>query len=412
MENQGEKDMKKILKLIMAAAMALSLGACGGKDDTPDKVTLKVWASQNDQAMTQEMVNAWVAKQEKDYPNTKWEVTLGVVGEPDAAKTLLDDPTAGADVFSFPNDQLRTLVAAGALAKVTRNADDIKSRNGAGAVESATFDGQLYAYPMTADNGYFLYYDSSVLTAEDVKTVEGLMTAADKAGKKVLMDLANGWYVASFFFATGGRLGLDADGNQTCNFNDANGLIAGEGLKVFTGSNAYLNGDDNVLKAGFQDGTIAAGVSGTWNAPDVQKYLGENYAAAKLPTFSVDGKEYQMSSFGGYKQLGVNSQSEFLVYAMDLADFLTNEENQLKRFNTMGYGPSNTKVAASDAVQANPALAALAAQSVYAVAQNDVLNPFWDAAKAFGQTMINKDYSTPMQDLLDAMVNQIVTPAE
>ena len=407
--------MKKFLKLLVSASMLLTLAACGGGNDQPDvpaEVTLKVWASQNDQAMTQEMVDAWVKEQETAYPDTKWTVTLGVVGEPDAAKTLLDDPTAGADVFAFPNDQLRTLVNAGALAKVTRNAEDIKSRNGAGAVESATFEGQLYAYPMTADNGYFLYYDSSVLTEEDVKTVDGLMAAADKAGKKVLMDLANGWYVASFFFATGGRLGLDENGNQTCDFNNAEGLIAGEGLKVFTGANAYINGDDNVLKAGFQDGTIAAGVSGTWNAADIESYLGENYAAAKLPAFSVDGKEYQMSSFGGYKQIGVNSQSEFLVYAMDLADYLTNETNQLKRFETMGYGPSNTNVANSEAVQANPALAALAAQSVYAVAQNDVLNPFWDAAKAFGQTMINKDYSTPMQDLLDAMVNQIVTPAE
>ena len=114
-----------------------------------------------------------------------------------------------------------------------------------------------------------------------------------------------------------------------------------------------------------------------------------------------------MSSFGGYKQIGVNSQTQFPVEAMDLADWLTNEANQIKRFETRALGPSNVNAAASDAVKANVALAALSLQSQFAVSQNDVLGAYWTPAEAFGTTMEAKDYSTDMQTLLDTMVAQI-----
>ena len=116
---------------------------------------------------------------------------------------------------------------------------------------------------------------------------------------------------------------------------------------------------------------------------------------------------HSLSEKGGYKQIGVNSQTQFAVEAMDLADWLTNEANQIKRFETRALGPSNVNAAASDAVKANVALAALSLQSQFAVSQNDVLGAYWTPAEAFGTTMEAKDYSTDLQTLLDTMVAQI-----
>lgn len=402
--------MKKLFALLLAAAMVLTLAACGNSDapanggtEEKTKVTLKVWAAQEDQDMTAAMIEDFKAAN----PDKEWDITLAVVGEPDAKTKYLEDPEAAADVFSFANDQLRDLVGAGALYKVTRNADAIIARNIEGAVGAATLDGQLYAYPMTADNGYFMYYDSSVFTEEDVQSLDAMLAAAEAAGKKVFMDVSNGWYIASFFLGNGGTLALDAEGNQTCDFNNANGLATAEAIKAFTAHPAFITGDDSVLTAGIQDGTIAAGVSGTWNAESISTSLGENYAATKLPTFTVNGAQVQMASFGGYKQIGVNSQTDFPVEAMDLADWLTNEANQIKRFETRALGPSNINAGSSDAVKANVALSALAQQSQYAVSQNEVLGAYWTPAEAFGTTMEAKDYSTDMQTLLDTMVEQI-----
>ena len=406
--------MKKFLKLLVSASMLLTLAACGGNDkvDAPETVTLKVWASQEDQQVTQTMIDAYVEAQKETYPDTTFDITLAVVSEADAKTKYLEDPAAAADVFTFANDQLTDLYKAGALAEVTRNKDDIVARNGEGSIGAATKDGALYAYPMTADNGYFLYYNKEVIT--DPTSLDKILADANAAGKKVFMDVSNGWYIASFFLGNGGTLGVDAEGKQTCDFNNDKGLAAAEAIKAFTADSAFITGDDAVLNSGFQDGTIVAGVSGVWNADTMKANLGDNYAATKLPTFTVGGEQVQMSSFGGYKLIGVNSQTkaEYTVFAMDLADWLTNETNQVARFEARGYGPSNTKAAASEAVQANVALAALSLQSQYAVSQNDVLGQYWAPAEAFGTTMEAKDYSTPMQELLDTMVTQIITPAQ
>ncbi|MBE5785596.1 MAG: extracellular solute-binding protein [Clostridiales bacterium] len=407
--------MKKILAIGLAAMMLFAMAACRKNEETApetgkapevsagkEKVSLKVWGSREDQKMLGEMIEAFKAA----HPGKEYAIELGVVGEPDAKTRYLEDPAAAADVFTFSNDQIRDLVGAGALYEVTRNKDTIVAANAAGSVESATLDGKLWAYPMTADNGYFLYYDKSVLTEEDVQTLDGLLAAANNAGKKVFMDVSNGWYIASFFLARG-SLGLDADGRQTCNFNDENGLLAAEAIKAFTADPAFMTGDDAVLTGGFGS-TICAGVSGAWNSAALTEILGENLGASKLPTFTMDGEQVQMSSFGGYKLMGVNSLTAYPTDAMDLAEWLTNEENQIKRFETRAMGPSNINAAASDAVQSNPALAALAAQSTYAVSQKDVLGSFWSPAEAFGTAMEAKDHAASLQEQLDAMVAQII----
>lgn len=389
--------MKKILSLCLALIMVFSATAA-----LAETVTLKVWGSQDDQAMLGEMIEAFKAA----HSDKTYEITLGVVGEPDTKARYLEDPAAAADVFSFANDQLYDLVNAGALYEVTRNLDAIKAANLAGSIEAASVGDVLYAYPMTADNGYFLYYDKSVISEEDVKTLDGILAACEKAGKKFFMDVSNGWYIASFFLGAGGKLGLDENGKQVCDFNNEKGVLAGEAIKALTAHSAFLTGDDAILTGGMGD-TIAAGVSGTWNATAIQDKLGDNYAATKLPTFTLGAEQAQMGSFAGFKLLGVNTMSQFPADAMDLAEFLTNEENQLIRFEKRAMGPSNINAAASEKVGENIALAALAAQAAYATSQKDVLGGYWTPAEAFGTTMEAKDYTKDVKTLLDEMVAQI-----
>ncbi len=273
--------MKKILAVIMTFAMlGAVLAGCDGGTGTSstestqaskETITLKVWGSQEDQAMLQEMIDAF----KEENTDAEYVITLGVVSEADAKARVLEDPEAAADVFQFANDQIVDLVNAGALYEVTRNKADIIAANMAGSIEAATVDDKLYAYPSTADNGYFMYYDKSVLTEEDVKSLDTMLAAADAAGKKIFMDVSNGWYIASFFLGAGGTLTVGDDGKQVCDFNSENGVKAGEAIKAFTAHNAFLTGDDAVLTGGIGT-TIAAGVSGTWNAASISDKLGEN----------------------------------------------------------------------------------------------------------------------------------------
>lgn len=392
---------KKLSAFVLAGLMSLTLVACGSTETESDTIKLKVWGSQDDQAMLTVMIDEFKAAN----PDQTYEIELAVVGEPDAFTTYSEDPDAAADVFAFANDQLKDFVNSGGLYKVTKNKDEIVAANLEGAVAAATLDDVLYAYPMTADNGYFMYYDSRALTEEEVNDMETILDVAANDGKKFFMDISNGWYNASFFIGAGCTLGIDADGVQTSDYNNENGLKAAEAMKYVTAHDGFLTGDDDILKAGFADGSIIAGVSGAWNATDIAGLLGDGYAATKLPVYGDD--DTQMGSFAGYKLIGINSQTSQPEAAMALAEWLTNEENQATRFETRGLGPSNINVANSDAVQSDVALGALAQQSEFAISQNDVLANFWTPTEALGTTLEAKDYSKSLQDLLDEMVAQI-----
>jgi arabinogalactan oligomer/maltooligosaccharide transport system substrate-binding protein len=119
-----------------------------------------------------------------------------------------------------------------------------------------------------------------------------------------------------------------------------------------------------------------------------------------------------MSSYSGYKLIGVNPHSANVGWAMLLAEYLTNENSQATRFATRGLGPANTTVAASAEVQADPAIAALAAQAAYATPQR-VGGNFWSPAETLGQILAsgNPD-GTDLQELLDTTVEGITAPVE
>lgn len=408
--------MKKVLSTILALALVAStFAACTAKPAStptpgstaaPANVTLKVWGPQEEQANLKTMTDSFKAAN----PETNYTFEFGVVAEGDGITKYSEDPSAAADVFMFENGQTNDFVKNGGLYEVTINKDDIVARNMPVSIDAASADGKLYAYPMTADNGYFMYYDKSVFSADDVKSLDKMLEVAGTANKKFFMDVSNGYFIASFFLGGGCTMSLDADGNQILDFNNEKGVTTGEAIRKFTANPAFLTGDDTVLTGGFGT-SIAAGVSGIWNAEAIKGKLGDNFAACALPTFTWGTEQKQMASFGGYKLVGVNSLTAYPEQAMALADWLTNEENQAIRFKTRQMGPSNIKVADSAEVKANESLVALAAQNEFALPQNNVSNSYWGASDAFGLALENKD-KTDMKTLLDQMVSQIQAAAK
>ncbi len=414
--------MKKIIALLMAALLAVTmLTACTGNPTqntdpsaggqiqtdpsaTPDKkekITLKVWADQGELALIEKLCKEFAA----EHPDKEYTFEYGAVGAVDGKTRYLEDPAAAADVFLFADDQLVDLVKADALYEVTRNKDAIIAANTPGSINAASYEGTLYGYPMTSDNGYFLFYDKSVFKDSDLSTLDGILAAAKAAGKQVHMDVSNGWYLASFFIGNGCTLTI-RDGKQVCDFNSANGLAAAEAIRAFCNDPAFVTGDDSVLAGGIGD-AIACGISGTWMAKAIQDKLGENYGCCKLPTFTCGGKQVQMGSFLGCKIYGVNSQTRHPVDAMELAEYLTNEKAQIERYKELGYGPSNVKALADETIAANLALQALNAQSEFAISQM-VMGGFWTPAEAFGAEL--EAHSTAdLQTMLDQLVEQILS---
>ena len=368
---------------------------------TYDGKEVKVWVAENVVDFTNEQIENFKTA----YPQYAGVTfTVEAVGEGDAAGNMITDVTAGADVYGFAQDQLTRLVTAGALEEV--NPDylaDVESANSAGVVEAGKVGGTLYAYPMTADNGYFLYYDKSVVT--DPSTLEGILEQCEAAGKNFYMDMT-GWYQVAFFFGTGCTLTYDTDdsGNFTaCNVDYASdaGLVALKEMIEVASSSAYQPGSSAGDAVNY-----AAIIDGTWDAGTVQEVLGDNYACAKLPTFTgSDGNTYQMSGFNGCKLLGVKPQEDAdkLQICDDLAYYLTSEEVQLARFEAVGWGPSNLNAQASDAVQANEALAALSEQFEFTIPQGNYPGDYWTRAESLAGDVQDSFQSASDDDLTAAL---------
>ncbi len=372
---------------------------------TTEPVVLTVWASEEDQDFTTQLIDEFKAA----YPEVTFDISLGAESESTAKDTILADVEAAANVYAFADDQINELVNAGALQEVvTSYTYDVANENAAGAVEAATVDGKLYAYPMTADNGYFMFYDSSVIT--DTSSLEAVLEQAAAAGKKVAMDVSNGWYIYSFFQGAGLELTLNDDGlNNTCTWNTGNGVDVAQAIIDLYATGTLVDLSDEEQATALAEGTLAACVNGTWRAETASDAWGENYAACKLPTFNAGGTDYQMSSYSGYKLIGVNpyTDSKYIGWAMLLAEYLTNEESQTARYEARGLGPSNTAAASSTAVQADPAISALAEQAAYATPQRVGAN-FWKPAETLGGILAsgNPD-GTDVQELLDTAVEGI-----
>lgn len=375
-------------------------------------VTLTVWAEQNNFEMLQQMIDAF----EAEYAGqADFEITLEENADSETRDNVLSDIHGAADVFAMADDQLLSLVAGGALYPVP-NAAEVSAANMEDAVSAATIGDTLYAYPMTADNGYFMYYNKEYFTDEDLQTLDGMLAVASANGKKITMDWSSGWYLYAFFGNTGMDFGINDDGvTNYCSWNATDGTIRGvdvaQALLDISVNPGFLNTTDDMFLEGVKDGSVIAGVSGVWNEVEVRSAWGDNYGAVKLPTYTVAGTQVQMSSFKGYKYMGVNARSEHVEWAAKLADWLTNEENQNLRLEMRSQGPSNINASASDAAESIPAITAVVDQAQYGVLQR-VGNSYWDATGTFGAKMANGNASgQDLQEIMDELVAGITQSA-
>ena len=423
--------MKKIIALLLVLAMALSLVACGGgntdetkapeagnnetqapaENNEPEAITLKVWAPQEDQVDANSWLNQIQAKFAEAHPEYVITWDNGVCPEGDAATMVTADPAAAADVYMFANDQLGTLLQSNALAKL-----------GGGYLEqvqadvSATYqntvtatDGGVYGFPV-APNTWFMYYNKSILSEEDVKSMEACLEKGI-----VAFEVKNSWYLPAFFFAAGGTLfgetGTDAAAGV--NFGGEIGINATNAvLDLLANPNFKVDGD-GYGNAGLKDGSVAAYFSGSWDYAGLFEALGENLGAVPAPTVMVNGAPAQLKAYAGSKAVGVNPNAKNMKAAMQFAAFLASADSQLLRFQLRNITPAVTALAENADVAASIVAAAESATMAYAsVAQPTIaeMNPVWGPVGTYGTNLadgtVTKDNVAEMVDLLNGQLNE------
>ena len=187
---------KRAYALFAAAALSAVLWGCTKSKALPDPsptaaehtqketVDLVLWGAEEDEELLSQIVKDFKIHYQDE---ADFNITYAPQGESNCKDALMGALEESADVFAFADDQLNTLVAAGALEPV-EDAAKIAGENLEGAVEAASVGDTLYAYPLTADNGYFLYYNKHYVTDEDVKSLDKILAAAARSQRKMAMD--------------------------------------------------------------------------------------------------------------------------------------------------------------------------------------------------------------------------------
>ena len=397
---------------VVTAGATLGLTAC----EKDKKITL--WGPSAQQESLQEMVDLFL----QQNPNFGLEIELGVAGEGDAYSMMSNDPQSGADVFAYANDQVVNLYSLGALARLSDAAvTDLKSSNTASSVEAGKVGEGYYGYPYAADNGFFMYYDKSVVSEEQAKSLDDVLDACAAKGKYFLYQLTTGWYAGSFMYGAGGEYTATYEGSTvksiSCNFDQTPaggkytyGELGGQQLMDLKAHDAFVNGDDSAISSYLSGGRLGACITGTWNASLIESKLESNYAATVLPkwTSSLDHKEYDWKSFAGYKLYGVNAFSKHLDKAHQLAAFLSSQAMQEKRFDDSKIGPSNTVVAGLDKVKSNIAISTITKQ----IAENSVIqtalpSSYWTEMESFANAMKDWDGTGNLLERVQALVTAL-----
>ena len=384
--------MKKIIALLLALAMVAALFVgCGEKTE---KITLTVWGPAADQdPATGNWLKTMCDKFNEQHP--EWDITFeyGVCGENDAATKVTADPSAAGDVYFFANDQIGNLLQANAIAEFGgKNLDAIKAGSSEAMLGSVTYtDGGVYGVPFTG-NTWFMMYNKSVYTEEDIKSLDTMLSKG-----KVAFNTGDGWYLASFYVANGGTLygetGIDAAAG--IDFGGEKGLAVTNYLvDMCNNPNYIVDANNEVGLSLMAEGGCDAFFSGTWKADAAKAALGENFAAAQLPTITINGEAKQMKAFAGSKAIAVNPNCKNPAAAAALAVFLGSAEAQLAHYEMCGVIPCHPELTTNETIMSDP----VAKAQLDVIANTSVTQPlvpdmganYWTPAGNFGGELNNK----------------------
>ena len=354
-------------------------------NSTGTPITLKVWTGDEDQQNN----GNWLVRMENQFQLAHPEYSITwineICSEADAGWVVTENPEAAADVFLFANDQLGMLKGVNALTVLEdRYLAQVMEDNSQTLVNTVTYylDEQVYGFPV-GNNTWFMYYDKSIFTEEDVKSLDTMLQKG-----KVALDWSNGWYGGTFFLANGGKIfgdkGIDAAAGIQFGANNGGYEAALKMVQLAENPNLVTDGYGYGL---FTEGTVGAFFSGSWDYASLYEQLGDRLGAVQLPMVEINGQEKQMKAFAGSKAVGVNGYSANQAVAMEFASHLASTESQKLRYLLNGAIPAAKALANDPEVSSNPAaLAEINTMTNASVMQPviDEMSNYWSPVGNFG----------------------------
>ena len=360
----------------------------------PNATNLTLWCSENDYNLMNEASSEWAVNYKHDHPELgNFVVNIEVVGEDVTGNAVLNNPENAADVFGIPSDTTSYLANAGAIyAMPNAVVNQIKTTYGEATADLTSYNGSYYGFPYAANTALALYYDKSVFTEEDVKSLNAMLAKDGVQGKVIGNDSAS-FFSSTWFFTGGGELFTGSDMN-VCTFDQESVAEVLEFVQNNT-DKIYTGNTSDAVQA-ISDGSLSAYMTGSWDAASMASAFGDNLGVAMLPKVTVNGTTYQMKCFGGIKYYAVNAETNQPEAALSLAQYLASPDVQLMKYNyylNMGqrYLPTAISLVENETIAADPVVLAYLQQGEHIVVQEPVIpSEWWGDAEALYRSIINK----------------------
>lgn len=356
------KKMSKVLALLLAVVMLVSmLAACGntqsdptdgaaeppksgnednaGSDETqgsevstglqPEEgASLTLWFD-ND-TYNEEIVALWNAK----YPDVP--LTVVNVGTTDARqKNELEGPTGtGADVFVMAHDGVAVSAQAGNILEIDLLADEVRSSFVDNAIDAVTYDGKIYAFPLSMKTIVMFYNKDLVDTPVD--TWAEMKAFAAEYNDPTQNKFACIWQAVEPYYAHGflGGYGYDLFGE---NHDDPDQLgwdstEAAEGLAFYKTLHddiypvASADATWDAMNSMFSAGECPYVITGPWSIADFTN-AGVNFGIAPLPKMDNGIRPKTLSTVD---TVCVSSFTKYPVASMLLAEFIATDPGALE----------------------------------------------------------------------------------
>lgn len=299
-----------------------------GELQPEEGASLTLWFD-ND-TYNEEIVALWNAK----YPNIP--LTVVNVGTTDARqKNELEGPTGtGADVFVMAHDGVAVSAQAGNILEIDLLADEVRSSFVENAIDAVSYDGKIYAFPLSMKTIVLFYNKDLVDTPVD--TWAEMKEFAAEYNDPSKNKFACIWQAVEPYYAHGflGGYGYDLFGE---NHDDPDQLgwdtaEAAEGLafyktlqeEVYPVASADATWD--AMNSMFSAGECPYVITGPWSIADFTS-AGINFGIAPLPKMDNGERPKTLSTVD---TVCVSSYTKYPVASMLLAEFIATDYDALK----------------------------------------------------------------------------------
>ncbi len=332
---------------------------------TVEAGTIKVWVGAESQAFyTQKLEDYKAYYQEQNGVAFPHNFLVEAVDTGSAAGIFLNDTEQGADIFTAAHDNLGRLIAgSSAVMPVLTPALQTQIQNDNPEMFQSVIKGTLsgqeftFAVPYVAQS-LVLYYNKAYIDETQVQTWEGILAAAESAGKKALALSGTDGFNNSFVLlaredvtkATSLRLYEDGVLENTFGTGDDTIAKLKWGQDFFTHPNGVVSSSSTAWEVQLQTESTIAFIGGAWHFESAQDSLGNNLGIAVLPKFTITesqaygdteaGTVFQSGSFYDTKAFFMKKGSAYQEYLEDILLYLTSKEVQEESFEAANNLPT------------------------------------------------------------------------